>query len=211
MMNVVKIIRLLIPVLLFSVAVYAQDTDVASLIRQGIALNNQHDNAGAIEKYKQALTIDAENAQANYQMGFTLNSLHRGLEGLPYLDKVTKTNTNFTAAAYVLIGFIYDDDHKYPQAIEAYKEAIKLQPTRPDAYFSLGLVYFRTKDYALAEQAAIYAIKINPQGAAGQRLYALVTFHQNKRAPALLALCTFLMLEPDGARSAEAYTNMQSI
>ncbi|WP_184545947.1 tetratricopeptide repeat protein [Mucilaginibacter sp. FT3.2] len=210
-MKLFKNISLIIVVLLLSVTVYAQDADVATLIKQGIQLNNAHDNAGALEKYKQALAIDAENAQANYQVGFTLNSLHKGLEGLPYLDKVTKTNTNFTAAAYFLMGVIYDDNHQYTQAIEAYKQAIRIQPTRPDAYFSLGLVYFRTKDYAQAEQAAMEAIKINPQGGGGQRLYALVTFHQNKRGPALLALCTFLMLEPDGARAAEAYTNVQSI
>jgi tetratricopeptide (TPR) repeat protein len=210
-MNIVKKICLLMFILLFSVAVQAQDTDVAGLIKQGIELNNQHDYAGAIEKYKQALTVEPDNAQANYQMAFTLNSLHKGMEGLPYLDKVTKTQSNFTEAAYVLMGFIYDDNRQYPQAIDAYRQAIKLQPTRPDAYFSLGLVYFRTRDYAGAEQAAIEAIKLDPKNANYQRLYGLVTFHQNKRVPALMGLCSYLLLEPEGPRSEEAYTNMQSI
>ncbi|GAA3974476.1 tetratricopeptide repeat protein [Mucilaginibacter dorajii] len=210
-MKLFKNVGLIILVLLLSIRVYAQDTDVPGLIKQGIELNNKQDNAGAIEKYKQALAIDAENAQANYQMGFTLNALHKGLEGLPYLDKVTKTKTNFTAAAYVLMGFIYDDNHQYPQAIDAYKQAIALQSARPDAWFSLGLVYFRTKQFAEAEQAAIESIKLDPKNANSQRLYGLVTFHQNKRAAALMGLCSYLLLEPEGPRSDEAYTNMQSI
>jgi tetratricopeptide (TPR) repeat protein len=210
-MKLLKNVSLIILVLLLSIRVYAQDADVPGLIKQGIELNNKQDNAGAIEKYKQALAIDAENAQANYQMGFTLNALHKGLEGLPYLDKVTKTKTNFTAAAYVLMGFIYDDNHQYPQAIDAYKQAIVLQSTRPDAWFSLGLVYFRTKQFAEAEQAAIETIKLDPKNANSQRLYGLVTFHQNKRAAALMGLCSYLLLEPEGPRSDEAYTNMQSI
>jgi tetratricopeptide (TPR) repeat protein len=210
-MNVVKIIRLLVPVLLFSVAAYAQDTDVATLVKQGIQLNNQHDYAGAIEKYKQALTTDPENAQANYQLAFSLNASGKGMEGIPYLTKVTKTSSNFTGPAYELLGGIYDSNHQSQQAIDAYKEGLKIKPDYQPLYFNLGIAYFRAKQYAGAEQAAIDAIKLDPKHANSQRLYGLVTFHQNKRAAALMGLCSFLLLEPDGPRSDEAYTNMQSI
>lgn len=78
-------------------------------------------------------------------------------------------------------------------------------------HFNLGIVYSRNKQYAEAETEAIEAIKLDPKHASSQRMYALVTFHQNKRVNALLAFCSFIMLEPNTPRSAEAYTNMQSI
>jgi tetratricopeptide (TPR) repeat protein len=210
-MDLGKRLKLVISILLFSIAVYAQNADVSALIKEGIELNNAHNYAGALEKYKQALAITPDSAQTNYWMASGLSSLKRGAESIPYLNKVIKTNSKYTGAAYELLGVIYDESHQYQQSIDAFKAGIKIQPDRPDLNYGLGLVYFRTKQYAEAEQAAIATIKINLTGAGGQRLDALVCFHQNKRAPALLALCSFLLLEPDGPRSAEAYTNMQSI
>lgn len=210
-MNIAKVIRLLFPVLMFSVGVYAQDTDVAGLIKQGIQLNNQKDYTGAIEKYKQALTTEPENAQANYQLAFSLNASGKGIEGIPYLTKVTKTSSGFTGPAFELLGGIYDSNHQPQQAIDAYKEGIKIKPEYQPLYFNLGIAYFRAKEYAEAEQAATEAIKLDPKHANSQRLYGLVTFHQNKRAAALMAFCSYLLLEPDGLRKDEVYTNMQSI
>ncbi|NHA06289.1 tetratricopeptide repeat protein [Mucilaginibacter sp. HC2] len=210
-MDLGKKLKLIISFLLFSIAAYAQNTDVSALIKEGIELNNARNFAGAIEKYKQALTSDPENAQANYQIAFSLFSSGKGADGIPYLDKVVKTSNNFTGPAYELLGSIYDAAKQPQQAIDAYKAGIKIKPDYQPLYFNIGLAYFRAAKYADAELAATEAIKLDPKHANSQRLYALVCFHQNKRAPALLALCNFLLLEPDGPRSAEAYTNMQSI
>lgn len=210
-MDLIQKLKLVIPFLLFSVAVYAQGADVSVLIKEGIELNNAHNYTAAIEKYKQALTAEPENVQANYQMAFSLFSSGKGMDGVPYLNKVIKTSNNFTGPAYELLGSIYDAAKQPQQAIDAYKAGIKIKPDYQPLYFNIGLAYFRAGKYADAELAAIEAIKLDPKHANSQRLYGLVTFHQNKRAPALLALCNFLLLEPDGPRSAEAYTNMQSI
>ena len=210
-MNIVKKATLIIHILLFALLAHAQDTDVNALIKQGVQLNNEHNYAGAIEKYKQVLAADPENMQANYQLAYSLFSSGKGTEGIPYLNKVVKTNNSFTGPAYELMGSIYDAARQPQQAIDAYKAGIQLKPDYQPLYFNIGLAYFRAAKYADAEQAAINAIKLDPKHANSQRLYGLVTFHQNKRAAALLALCNFLLLEPDGPRAAEAYTNMQSI
>lgn len=210
-MNIPSKLRFLVIIILFASAARAQQTDINALIKQGIQLNSEHNYAGAIEKYKQALVTDPDNAQANYQLAFTLFASGKGTDGIPYLNKVTKTTSNFTGPAFELLGSIYDASHQPQQAIDAYKEGLKVKPDYQPLYFNLGIAYFRAQRYADAEQAAIDAIKLDPKHANSQRLYGLVTFHQNKRAAALLGLCRFLLLEPDGPRSAEAYTNMQSI
>lgn len=202
---------LLVILILCASAVQAQETDVNALIKQGIQLNGERNYAGAMEKYKQALVIDPENAQANYQLAFTLMASGKGADGIPYLNKVVKANSGLTGPAYELLGSIYDASHQPKQAIDAYKAGLQLKPDYQPLYFNLGIAYFRARQYADAELMAIEAIKLDPKHANSQRLYGLVTFHQNKRAAALLGLCSFLLLEPDGPRSAEAYTNMQSI
>ncbi len=210
-MKLLKNIRFIIPVLLFSVTVYDQYTVVSSLIKLGIQLNNARDYAGAIEKYKQVLTAVPENIQANYQLAYSLNASGKGVEAIPYLSKITKTSNSFTGPAFELLGGIYDANKQPQQAIDAYKEGLKIKPDYQPLYFNLGIAYFRAKQFAEAEHAAIEAIQLDPKHANSQRLYGLVTFHQNKRAAALMGLCSFLLLEPDGPRSDEAYTNMQSI
>ena len=66
----------------------AQDKgSVPDLIKQGVQLNDQKDFAGAIDKYSQALKLDPENVQANYEMAFTLLGSGKGNDGVPFVEK----------------------------------------------------------------------------------------------------------------------------
>lgn len=190
---------------------HAQNVDVSGAVKEGIRLNGEKNYPAAIEKYKEALTAQPDNAQANYQLAFSLNASGKGTEAIPYLNKVIKTGGDLTGPAYELMGSIYDASHQPQQAIDAYQQGIKLKPDYQPLYFNLGIAYFRAQKYADAELAAIEAIKLDPKHANSQRLYGLVTFHQNKRVPALMGLCSFLLLDPEGPRADEAYTNLQSL
>jgi tetratricopeptide (TPR) repeat protein len=205
----------LILMLLFTpvLAIAQQNDDAKALVKEGVALNNQGKYAEAIEKYQGALKLEPGSAQANYQMGFTLIAEKKNAEAVPFLENAIKGDgsANLTAACYDLLGSIYDQDHQTQKAIDAYKAGIKVAPDMQRLHFNLGIVYSRNRQYAEAETEAVEAIKLDPKHASSQRMYALVTFHQNKRINALLAFCSFIMLEPNTPRSAEAYTNMQSI
>jgi len=200
---------------IISLYAIAQNKDaLPDLIKQGVQLNDQGKYAEAIAKYDEALKIDPENVQANYEMGFSLFVSGKGDEGIPYVEKTIKGatgNPSLTAASYDLLGSIYDQGHKSDQAIEAYKKGIEVNPKYQRLYFNLGIAYFRNKQFAEAETSAIEAIKLDPKHASSQRLYALVTFHQNKRVNALLGFCSFILLEPSTPRTAEAYNNIQHI
>jgi tetratricopeptide (TPR) repeat protein len=197
-----------------SLSAKAQDnSSVPDLIKQGVQLNDQGNYAGAIEKYNEALKIDPDNAQASYELAFSLFASGKSDEAVSYVEKTIKvsTNSSLIAASYDLLGSIYDQEHKSDQAIEAYKKGIAVNPKYQRLYYNLGIAQFRNKQYTEAEASAIEAIKLDPKHASSQRMYALVTFHQNKRVNALMAFCNFLMLEPQGPRSAEAYNNIQHI
>jgi len=191
---------------------FAQTPSVTDLINEGNKLQGQKKYDEAIAKFNEALKIDPENANAEYELAYALFANKKGLEGIPYLEKVVKsTHKGLIVAAYSLMGTIYDEAHQPQKAIDAFNEGIKLAPGHPQIYYNQGLAYFRNQQYAEAELDAIEAIKHDPKNASNQRLYALVTFHQNKRVNALLGFCSFLLIEPTGPRATEAYTNIQSI
>lgn len=209
-----EVSKIFIIILLFAKAAIAQTPDAKSLVREGIDLNNQKNYAGAIEKYKAALALDAGYAPGNYQMAFSLNVTGKGLDGIPYLQKVftsTTASINLISGAYDLAGSIYDQNHQPQKAIESYQAGIKANPTYQPLQYNLALAYFRNKQYADAEATATGAIGLDPKHASSLRLYALVCFHQNERLQALFGFCEFLIQEPNTARSAEAFGNIQHI
>jgi len=194
--------------------VFAQDKgSVSDLIKEGVQLNDQGKYADAIAKYNEALKLDPENAQANYEMGFTLVQSGKGNDGIPFVQKaIEKTSSSqLKAACYDMLGSIYDNDHQTQKAIEAYKNGIQINPKYQRLYYNLGLSYFRNKQFAEAEANAIEAIKLDPKHASSLRMYALVNFHQNKRVNALMGFCSFLLLNPQGPQAVEAFGNIQHI
>jgi tetratricopeptide (TPR) repeat protein len=157
------------------------------------------------------LAQETDDPATNYKAAMALVDAGKGPEGIPYLEKVLKTQSAYTNAAYSLLGSIYDKNNQPDKAIAIYKDGLKAYPKDQNLYFNLGIADFRAKLYADAELAAIEAIKLDPKHANSQRLYGLVTFHQNKRLNALMAFCSFLLIEPNGQRTEEAATNLQSI
>lgn len=194
--------------------VSAQDKgSVSDLIKEGVQLNDQGKYAEAIAKYNEALKLDLENAQANYEMGFTLVQSGKGNDAVPYVEKaIEKSNSlQLKAACYDMLGSIYDNDHQTQKAVETYKNGIQVNPKYQRLYYNLGLSYFRNKQFAEAEANAIEAIKLDPKHGSSLRMYALVAFHQNKRVNALMGFCSFLLLNPQGPQAAEAFGNIQHI
>jgi len=203
---------LLVFLAVFCKAAMAQTgTDLDSLVKQAVRLNNAGKYAEAADKYTQALKLEPDNVYANYGIAFSLLNSGKGDEGIPYLQKVIGTDNPVKPMAYDLLGSIYDQDHNSAKAIEAFNEGIKIGPKNQELYYNLGLVYFRDKNYAEAEKCAVQSIKLDPKHANSLRIYALVCFHQNKRANALLGLCSFILLQPQSVRSTEAFGNIQHI
>ena len=193
-----------------SIIIFAQGK-APVLLSEGIALQKAGKHAEASSKFKEALQTEPDNAAANYQLAFSLVALKNGNEAIPYAEKATKLSSNYTAAAYSLLGGIYDASAQAAKAIAVYSEGLKTYPNDQNMWFNLGLAYFRDKQYAEAEKASVEAMKLDVKHANSQRLYALVAFHQNKRMNALLGLCSFLLTDPTSPRAEEAYTNIQSI
>ncbi len=145
----------------------AAQTDSASvIIKQGIALHNQGKYTEAMDKFNSVLKADPNNAYANYEVAYSMYAAKRPKEGIPYLEKAVKTdNENISAAAYALLGSIYDDADEFKKSIESYGEAVKINANYPQLYYNMGLTFFRSKQYAGAEACSAEAITSNPKTA----------------------------------------------
>jgi len=185
-------------------------TTSADLVKQGVVLNDAGKFDEAIDKYKQALAIDPNNWQADYEMGYTLYNTGHGKDAIPYLQKILSS----TAPKYEaddLLGSIYDDNNEPQKAVECYKNGIADNPNFEHLHFNLGISYYRQNKYAEAEECEKDAIKLDQRHASSQRIYAMATYAGQKRIYALMAWCSFLLLEPNTARSVEAYRNIRKI
>lgn len=129
----------------------AQNSDDArALIKEGQKLNNEKKYTEAIEKYRQALKIDTGNLFADYQLANSLFLSDKGPEGVPYLNKITQSDSKLTGAAYDLLGFIYFKNKQYGEAEAAAVAAIKLDPKHASTQRMYALVSFHQNKRAQA-------------------------------------------------------------
>ena len=80
------------------------------------------------------------------------------------LLEILKTNAS-DFGTVVKLGNIYYDGQQFPQAIEYYERALKIQPDNPDVITDLGTAYWYTKDADRALAEFQKSLKIRPDHA----------------------------------------------
>jgi len=84
-------------------------------------------------------------------------------KALPYLEIAIKTDiSSLKAWAYFQIGYCYVELKSYIKAIEAYKQAIRIDPDDAIAHYNLGISYDQLGFDKDAIEAYKQAIRINP-------------------------------------------------
>lgn len=87
-------------------------------------------------------------------------------KALPYLEIAIKTDiSSLKAWAYFKIGYCYDELGTYTKAIEAYKQAILINPNNARIHYNLGYAYCKLGFYKDAIEAFKQAIRIDPDDA----------------------------------------------
>jgi tetratricopeptide (TPR) repeat protein len=104
------------------------------------------------------LTRDVQNAELDYYLASCLwrtnqtqvtPELNDRVEGL--LKKAAMLDSRY-ADAYLELGNVYADEHKYRQAIDAYEQAIKINPNVANAHYRLGQALARSGNEARAQE-----------------------------------------------------------
>jgi Flp pilus assembly protein TadD len=154
---------------------YTQNPQAYEEYLQGNALllhEDQPENLAAAEKhFQRALELDANYAPAMAGLaqveGLTyrnLNSDPTYLVGLESYAKRAVTLAPDLSQAHSALGRLYGVRYDYASAIREFREAVRLNPSDPDALDALAwaLAYLQPPDAVGAEKAAREAIRLEP-------------------------------------------------
>ncbi len=127
--------------ILLLVAVGMQAQSDRKMIRQGNKLYRKGNVAEAEVSYRKAVERNERNAQANYNLGNALMGQRKDSLAITQLEKAAKLETNplRRAQAYHNMGVICQQHRMFGEAIEAYKEALRNNPTDNETRYNLAL------------------------------------------------------------------------
>ncbi len=124
-----------------------------------------------------SIQINRQYVNGYYNRALAYNTLGDWDKELNDLDSVKKYKPDYPdlTAQYV---YLYHDkgmaswkEHKYDEAITAYKEGCKLAPNDPEMWYMLGITYYTIKDYSGAIAAWDVTLKLNPNHKAASTAY----------------------------------------
>ncbi len=111
------------------------------LIRQGNKLFKKGNIVDAEVAYRKAQEKNERNPQANYNLGSALLQQRKDSAAISHLERAAKLETNpmRRAQAYHNMGVICQQRQMFGEAIEAYKEALRNNPTDHATRYNLEL------------------------------------------------------------------------
>ncbi len=152
-----------------------------------------------------ALEVDPGSVEAHYYLAELLRRLRRLDEAEPHARQALAAAPN-NAGALVTLGRIYlerpDTEANRAEAVDAFRRATALDPSRAEAFYSLGLLYQRERSWREAESCLLRAIAIRSDLAPACYTLSLVERRLGKYGAADRYLARFRSLRP--ARSAAA-------
>ncbi len=134
MRNIVVFILLVIA----SVAFAQNDRDY---IRSGNRLYRNKSFDKAEVEYRKAVSANAENPQAVYNLGCSMMMQQKDSVAIQYFERASKLETNKLrrAKSNHNIGVILQNHKMYDKAIEAYKQALRDNPNDDETRYNLAL------------------------------------------------------------------------
>lgn len=118
----------------------AQTTD-RQYVRQGNKMYRSGDFANAEVSYRKALEKNGRNTQAMFNLGNSLMAQNKDSAAVEQLDKAAKAepNTLRKSKAYHNMGVICQRHKMFGEAIEAYKQSLRLNPNDDETRYNLEL------------------------------------------------------------------------
>jgi len=123
------------------------DKAVEKYINKGLRAYNKADYREAELDFRKALAIDPVNAVASYNLGLTQTELDKNLEAAHYFEKAAKQADDplLKSKAYFNQGNVWFNKKKYDKAVEAYKNALRQNPSDEEARYNLALAQQKLK------------------------------------------------------------------
>jgi Ca-activated chloride channel family protein len=136
------------------VAVTAQAQTDRQCIRQGNRLYHQKQWAQAEVEYRKALSKNAENPQALYNLGCALMMQQKDSAAIIQYQKAAQVETNKLrrSKANHNIGVICQNHRMYGEAIKAYQQSLRDNPSDDETRYNLALCKQQNKNQQQNQQ-----------------------------------------------------------
>jgi len=127
-------------------------------------LNLKKEISPYLKKYKKSEEKkDSDYAYEAYDKALYFIDKRDYEKALSYLEIAIKTDLlSLKEWVYFEIGYCYEELKSYTEAIEAYKQAIRIDPDHADTYYNLGNVYFALDNHYKALEVYKQVIRIAP-------------------------------------------------
>ena len=179
-------------------------SQIDSLIRLGINNHDAGDYTKAIEFYKQALVLDPNNPDANYEIAYSYMLAKDYENSIKYSDLVISYDKKNALSAYLTKGSSLDYLGQTDESIKLFERAINKFGDNYLLYYNLGYDYYKVNNKEKAEKAFVNAIQTKSNHASSHLMLAQLLADQNKNVQSLLGLYYFLFIEPNTDRSKTA-------
>ncbi len=123
-------------------------------IRQGNRQYRQQKFDKAEVDYRKAVDLKSDNSQAIYNLGCALMQQQKDSAAIEQFEKAGKLEKNKLrrSKSYHNIGVICQGHQMFGEAIEAYKESLRLNPTDHDTRYNLALCKRQQKEQEQNQQ-----------------------------------------------------------
>lgn len=114
----------------------------AELVQRGMALNMAGRYEEAWHVFREAAALEPENAFILYNLGTVLGMLRRYLEASFYLLEAVQLSPDMLPA-WVNLGAMYNHQVKPTEALEAFRQVLRLNPQDINARYQCGVNLLR--------------------------------------------------------------------
>jgi Flp pilus assembly protein TadD len=139
-----------------------------SLVDQGKELYKNDQDEQAVEKFKQAISQDPDNAEAHVRLGMSYAALGNKDEAEGEYKKSVELfkkkiqDDPKNSDAFFLLGEAHTFLHQDEDASRTYRQATKLKPEDEEAWYRLGMAETRLAQYPEAISAFQKALELDP-------------------------------------------------
>jgi serine/threonine protein kinase len=130
---------------------------------KGTALDELGRQEEAIQSFHKAIQKDPNSFEAWHNRGLLYAELNNKIQAEADLKQAIQLNPNTSYVSWNDLGKLYYRFQDYPQAIDAYQEAVRLKADYLPSWIGLGNTYSKLIEYQAAIDAYDRAIAINPK------------------------------------------------
>lgn len=131
-----------------------------AFLLMGINFAYLQDTARAIGSFQRSVQIDPEYTDAWIKLA-RLRASRNEPNAIQFFDNAIKSSPGNVLPYMAKADFLWEEE-QYDQAIETFKEVIKLDQSYEDAYYNIGLVYLEMDSIDMAHKHFDLTINMNP-------------------------------------------------